>query len=123
MARSQERVIMTLPISPRWPAFTSWSSIEDFRRTSPAQWLPRVWRSLSRQASFSAFLEFEPTDIAAADHALIVDDVAADDFGHHGQIEVADFRIALGETVKHTICRFDRGQFLVCHSDRPRLVA
>jgi hypothetical protein len=40
-----------------------------------------------------AFLEFEPTDVAAANHAFIVDDVAADDFGHHGQIEGADFRI------------------------------
>lgn len=50
-----------------------------------------------------AFLEFEATDIAAADHALIVNYVAAADLGHHGQIEVADLRIALGETVKHTI--------------------
>jgi|ERR1700692_1341898 2-methylaconitate cis-trans-isomerase PrpF len=31
-----------------------------------------------------AFLEFEATDIAVADHALIVNYVAADDLGHHG---------------------------------------
>ena len=71
----------------------------------------------------AAFLEFESTDIAAADHALIVDNVAADDFGHQGEVEVADFRIALVETMKHTICRLDRGQFLICRLDRPRLIA
>ncbi len=70
-----------------------------------------------------AFLEFEPTNIATADHALIVDCVSADDFGHKGEIEVADFPIALGETMKHTICRLYRGQFLICWVDRSRLIA
>jgi hypothetical protein len=50
--------------------------------------------------------------MAAADHALIVDYVAADDLGHHGQIEVTDFRVALGEAVKHTVSGLDRRQFL-----------
>jgi hypothetical protein len=48
----------------------------------------------------SSFFEFEPADMAAPDHAFIVIYIAADDFGQHGQIEVADFRIAFGETVK-----------------------
>ena len=71
----------------------------------------------------SAFFEFEAADMAAPDHAFIVNYVAADDFGHHGQIEVADFRIAFGETMKHTIGRLDGRQFLFCRVDRPRLIA
>jgi hypothetical protein len=74
-------------------------------------------------ASQGEFLEFEATNIAAADHALIVDYIAANDCGHQGEIEVADFRIALGETMKHTICCLDRGQFLFGRVDRPRLIA
>ena len=40
--------------------------------------------------------------MAAPYHAFVVNYVAADNFGHHGQIEVADFRIAFGEIVKDT---------------------
>src|SRR5580700_9086103 len=124
MHQATFRVIMR-----RCPRFGSSCKSKPTRRRTPYQTNPSTYstefwpgiRDFSN--TLSASLEFEPTDVAAADHALIVDDVAADDFGHHGQIEVTDFRIALGETVKHTICRFDRGQFLVCHSDRPRLVA
>jgi hypothetical protein len=75
------------------------------------------------QRRLGPFFEFEPTDIAATDHALIVDWISADDFRHQGEIEVADFRIALGETMKHTICRLDRGQFLICRVDRFRSIA
>ena len=42
------------------------------------------------------FFEFEAADMAAPDHAFIVNYIASDDFGHHRQIEIADFRIALG---------------------------
>jgi hypothetical protein len=59
----------------------------------------------------SAFLEFEPADMAAADHTLIMDDVAPSDLGHHGEIEVADFRITLRQTVKDAIGRLYRGKF------------
>jgi hypothetical protein len=55
-----------------------------------------------------ASLEFEATNIAAANHALVVDYIGAHEFGHQGKIEVANFRIALGKTVKHTIYRLDR---------------
>jgi len=49
--------------------------------------------------------------MAAADHTLIMDDVAPDDLGHHGEIEVADFRITLSETVKDAIGCLDCGEF------------
>ena len=70
----------------------------------------------------SAFFEFESADMAAPYHAFIVNYVTADNFGHHGQIEVADFRIAFGERMKNTIGRLDSWQFL-CRVDRPRLIA
>ena len=52
--------------------------------------------------------------MAAPDHAFIMNYIATDDFGHHGQIEVADFRIAFRETVKYTIGCLNRGQYLSC---------
>jgi hypothetical protein len=77
-----------------------------------------AWRRSSTQSRFTSSaslfrrlgeaLEFEATNIAAADHAFIVDHIGAHEFGHQGQIEVANFRIALGKTVKHTIYRLDR---------------
>ena len=73
--------------------------------------------------SLSAFFEFESADMAAPYHAFIVNYVAADDFGHHGKIEVADFRMAFGEIVKNTIGRLDSRPFLFCRVDRPRLIA
>jgi hypothetical protein len=33
--------------------------------------------------------------MAAAHHTLIMDDFASDDLGHHGEVEVADFRKTL----------------------------
>ncbi len=51
--------------------------------------------------------------MAAPYHAFIVNYVAADNFGHHGQIEVADFRIAFGESMKNTIGRLDSWPFLL----------
>jgi hypothetical protein len=67
---------------------------------------------LRRALRLFVLLEFKTANMAAADHALIVDYVAADDLGHHGQIEVTDFRVALGEAVKHTVSGLDRRQFL-----------
>jgi ATP dependent DNA ligase domain len=81
-------------------------------------------QSRAQIASYlSAFFEFESADMAVPYHAFIVNYVAADDFGHHGQIEVADFRIAFGEIVKDTIGRLDSRPFLFCRVDRPRLIA
>jgi hypothetical protein len=58
---------------------------------------PHRQAKIGDQASYlSADFEFESADVAAPYHAFIVNDVAADDFGHHGQIEVANFRIAFG---------------------------
>jgi hypothetical protein len=48
-------------------------------------------------ARLNAILEFEPADLASANHTLVVDYVAADAFGHQSEIEEADFRILLGE--------------------------
>jgi len=47
-----------------------------------------------------AFLEFEPTNIATADHALIVDCVSADDFGHQGEIKVGSSLFSVGNLVR-----------------------
>lgn len=72
-----------------------------------------------RASLLAAFLEFELADMAAAYHAFIMNYIAADGFGHHGQIEVADFWIGLGESVKDTIDRLDGRQFLFCESIDP----
>jgi hypothetical protein len=64
-------------------------------------------------ARLNAILEFEPADLASANHTLIVDYVAADDFGHQSEIEEADFRILLGEGMENTIGSLNGGQFLI----------
>jgi hypothetical protein len=75
------------------------------------------------QDLLSSFFEFESADMAGPYDAFVVNYVAADDFSHHGQIEVADFRIAFGQIVKHAIDRLDGRPFLFCRVDRPRLIA
>ncbi len=75
-----------------------------------------------RASYLSAFFEFQSADLAAPYHAFIVNYVAADNFRHHGQIEVADLRMAFGESMKDTIGRLDSRPFLF-RVDRPRLIA
>ncbi len=46
-----------------------------------------------------------------------MDYVAADDFGHHGEIEITNFQITLGETMKHEAC-VKTGVNTCCSRDR-----
>jgi hypothetical protein len=55
--------------------------------------------------------------MAAPYHAFIVNYVPTDNFGHHSQIKVADFRIAFGEIVKNTVDCLDSRPFLFCRID------
>jgi hypothetical protein len=55
----------------------------------------------------NAGFKLEPADPASAHHALVVDYAVADDLGHQCEIEVAHFRIALGQDMENAIGGLD----------------